>query len=454
MKMKLEKLSKFIALGLLMVLVNITGKAQQKPVVIDRIIAKVDNHFILSSDLEGAMAQYQSETNKPSSCEVLQQLVTSKLLLAKSEIDSVFVEDKAIDGELGGRMDSFIQRFGSEKNLVEAYGKSVEQLKSELRSQIKEQLVARKMQSTITENVKITPSEVQVFFNTIPKDSIPLMPREVEVGQIVRIAKATKEEKAVIRQRLVDIKKRIEAGEDFATLAKEFSEDLGSGQNGGNLGFAKRGMMVAEFEASALKLKPNQLSDIVESEFGFHLIQLLEIRGQEYNSRHILFRPDYAKLDMTAPTKYLDSLRTLILADSVKFEKAAKLHSEDKATLDSGGMLADPESRAFKLPFDSSMDPSLYFTLDSMTVGKISPPIQFRTEDGKNAVRIVYYKKRHEPHFANMKDDFQKLSTYAIGQKKSKVTDKWIENAIKEVFINVASDYEDCNIFKKPAPDN
>jgi peptidyl-prolyl cis-trans isomerase SurA len=446
----MNKIFKLLAACVLMV--N-AAQAQQKPVLIDRIIAKVDNHYILASDLEGAMAQYQSEKQRPSSCEMLQQLVTSKLLLAKSEIDSVYVEDKAVDGELIGRMDMFVQRFGSEKNLVEAYGKSIDQLKSELRSQIKEQLIARKMQGKITENVKITPSEVQVFFNEIPKDSIPLMPTEVEVGQIVRIAKANKEEKSVIRQRLVDIKKRIENGESFETLAKEFSEDLGSGQNGGNLGFAKRGMMVAEFEAAALKLKPNQMSDIIESEFGFHLIQLIEIRGQEYNSRHILLRPDYAKLDMTAPTKYLDSLRTLILADSIKFEKAAKLHSEDKTTADSGGMMSDPETRSNKLPYDSTMDPSLYFTIDTLVVGKISKSIQFRTEDGKNAVRLVYYKKRHEPHFANLKDDFQKLSLFAMSRKKSKVTDKWIENAVKEVFINVATDFADCNIFNAKSTD-
>ena len=424
-----------------------TGKSQIKPVVIDKIIAKVDNHYILSSDLEGAIAQYQEEKEKPTSCQVLQQMITSKLLLAKSEIDSVFVEEKLVDNELSGRMDMFIQRFGSEKNLVEAYGKSVETLKNELRLQIKEQMVGRRMQSKITENVKITPSEVQRFFNEIPKDSIPYMPSEVEIGQIVRIAKATKDEKTVIRQKLIDIKTRIENGEDFGKLAIEFSEDLGSGKNGGNLGFAKRGMMVAEFEAAALKMKPNQLSDIIESEFGFHLIQLLEIRGQEYNSRHILLRPDYAKLDMKAPIHYLDSIRTLILADSIKFEKAAKLHSEDKATADQGGMITDPESRSFKLPLDASMDPSLYFTIDSMTVGKISQPIQFRTDDGKNAVRILYYKKKHDPHFANMKDDFQKLSAYAISRKKAKLTDKWLETAVKDVFINVTPEYQDCNIF-------
>ena len=426
---------------------NSTIFGQVKPVVIDKIIAKIDNHYILNSDLEGAMAQYAEEKEKPSPCQVFQQMITSKLLLAKSEIDSVYVEDKLVDLELSNRMDMFIQRFGSEKNLVEAYGKSVETLKNELKLQIKEQMVGRKMQTKITENVKITPSEVQRFYNEIPKDSIPYMPSEVEIGQIVRIAKATKEEKSVIRQKLVDIKKRIENGEDFSKLAIEYSEDLGSGKAGGNLGFAKRGMMVSEFEAAALKLKPNQMSEIVESEFGFHLIQLLEIRGQEYNSKHILLRPDYAKLDMKAPTQYLDSIRTLILADSVKFEKAAKLHSEDKATADSGGTIVDPESRSGKLPLDSSMDPSLYFTIDTMTVGRISAPIQFRTDDGKNAVRILFYKKKHNPHFANMKDDFQKLSTYAISRKKSTITDKWLTDAVKDVFINVTPDFKDCNIY-------
>jgi peptidyl-prolyl cis-trans isomerase SurA len=427
--------------------ITLMAAAQTKPKVIDKIIARVDNHIILESDLQGAMVQYQDQPQKPSVCDVLQQIVTSKLLLAKSEIDSVYVEDKQIDGELTGRMDSFVQRFGSEKNLVEAYGKSIEMLKSEMRSQIKEQMVSRKMQSKITENVKITPSEVQLFFSEIPQDSLPLMPAEVEIGQIVRLAKANKEEKSVIRQRLVDIKKRIELGEDFGKLAKEYSEDLGSGANGGNLGFAKRGAMVPEFEAAALKLKPNQMSDIVESDFGFHLIQLLDIRGQEYNSRHILLRPDYAKLDMTAPTRFLDSLRILIVADSIKFTKAAKLHSEDKATADGGGMLLDPESRSVKLPFDSSMDPSLYFTLDTMEVNSVSKPVQFRTEDGKNAVRIIFYKKKHPTHFASLKEDFQKLSMYALQRKKAKTTDKWVDNATKEVFINISPEYKNCNIF-------
>ena len=438
---------KFILLFVFTTSLSAYVKAQIKPVVIDRIIAKIDNHFILNSDLEGALAQYQEEKEKPSNCQVLQQMITSKLLLAKSEIDSVYVEEKLVDSELSGRMDMFIQRFGSEKNLVEAYGKSVETLKNELRLQIKEQMVGRKMQGKITENVKITPSEVKRFFNEIPKDSIPYMPTEVEVGQIVRVAKATKDEKSVIRQKLVDIKKRVEDGEDFSKLAIEFSEDLGSGKNGGNLGFAKRGMMVAEFEAAALKLKPNQMSDIVESEFGFHLIQLIEIRGQEYNAKHILLRPDYAKLDMKAPIEFLDSIRTLILADSIKFDKAAKKFSEDKVTMESGGMIADPESRSYKLPLDSSMDPTLYFAIDSMTVGSVSKPIQFRTDDGKNAVRILYYKKKYDPHFANIKDDYQKLTTYALARKKSQVTDNWLASAVKDVFINVVPEFQSCNIF-------
>ena len=179
------------------------------------------------------------------------------------------------------------------------------------------------------------------FMMRIPKDSLPYMPAEVEVGQIVRFAKPTKEQKEVLRQRLLDLKKRVENGEDFAKLAKEISEDVGSAQNGGDLGFAKRGVMVAPFEGAALKLKPNEMSDVVESDFGLHLIQLLETRGAEYHARHILLRPDYNRLDLTGPTHYLDSLRNLIQIDSLKFEKAAHDFSEDKSTADAGGLLRD-----------------------------------------------------------------------------------------------------------------
>lgn len=423
--------------------------AAKPAVVIDKIIAKVDNYYVLKSELDQTFEQYEAQAQaakqaSPSKCQILESLILNKFLVAKAEIDSVTVPEKQVENELTGRMDQMAMQYGSEKGIVEQFGKSIDQLKGEYRAQVREQLLGREMQKKITEDVKITPKEVRQFFNAIPKDSIPYLPTEVEVGQIIRVAKVTREEKTRLRQRLLDLKKRVEAGEDFAKLAKEFSEDVGSAQNGGNLGFAKRGMMVPEFEAAAMKLKPMQLSDIVESDFGFHLIQLIEMRGQEYNARHVLFRPEYARLDLTEPKRFLDSIRTRIVTDSVKFEKAAHDFSEDKTTAEVGGLMRDRESGSTKLALDASMEPTLFFTLDTMKVGSISAPMEFRTDDGKSAVRILYYKTKIPPHYASYRDDYQKLQSYALGRKRNSAVEKWFAKSKGEVFIQVDPEYRDC----------
>jgi peptidyl-prolyl cis-trans isomerase SurA len=422
----------------------------QTPVVLDKIIAKVDNYYLLKSELEQQMQQYaQSGQPAPPKCQLLESLVVGKLMLAKAEIDSVLVEDKRIDSELNARMEQMEQQFGSQKNIVEAYGKTIASLKDELRSAIKEQLTTRKMQDKITGDVKVTPKEVRRFFDLIPKDSLPYLPSEVEIGQIVRMAKTTKAQKDELYKRLLDYKRRVENGEKFEDLAKLYSEDIGSGKRGGDLGFSKRGQMVAPFEAAALKLKPNQMSDVVESEFGYHLIKLLETRGQEYHAQHILLRPDYQRLDVTEPTRFLDSIRVLIQRDTLKFEKAAKEFSEDKATQDGGGMLTDPQTRSIRMPLDGSMESGLYFTVDTMKVGTISAPMSYRTEDGRSAMRILYYKAKHPPHFANLQDDFQRLSNYTLNRKRNTAIEKWFAKAKDDVFIYIVDEYQECNVLKR-----
>jgi peptidyl-prolyl cis-trans isomerase SurA len=378
----------------------------------------------------------------------LEGLVVNKLMLAKAEIDSVIVDDKRIEAELNSRMEQMEGQYGSAKNIVEAYGKSIATLKEDLRASLKEQLTGRKMQDKITDDVKITPKEVAAFFNEIPRDSLPYLPAEVEISHIIRIAKPNKNQKEELYAKLLDFRRRVEKGESFEDLAKVHSEDLGSGKRGGDLGFAKRGAMVAPFEAAALRLKPNQMSDVVESEFGFHLIQLLEIRGQEYHARHILLRPDYQKLDLTEPTKFLDSIRVLVQRDSTTFEKAAKEFSEDKPTQDAGGVLMDATNGGNRLAYDGTMDPALFFALDSMKVGTISAPIPFRTDDGRSAVRILYFKAKHAPHFANLKDDYQKLSQITLSRKKNNAIEKWFMKAKEDVFIFIDEEFKDCRILE------
>lgn len=443
------KLNRWV-LGLCLLVGSISAMAQEveNKNVLDRIIVKVDNYFILKSEVENQYQQYitSGQANSPNRCQILEGLVVNKLMLAKAEIDSVIVDDKRIEAELNSRMEQMEGQYGSAKNIVEAYGKSIATLKEDLRSSLKEQLTGRKMQDKITDEVKITPKEVAAFFNEIPRDSLPYLPAEVEISHIIRVAKPNKNQKEELYAKLLDFRRRVEKGESFEELAKVHSEDLGSGRRGGDLGFAKRGAMVAPFEAAALRLKPNQMSDVVESEFGFHLIQLLEIRGQEYHARHILLRPDYQKLDLTESTKFLDSIRVLVQRDSTTFEKAAKEFSEDKATQDAGGVIMDASNGGNRLAYDGTMDPALFFALDSMKVGTISAPIPYRTDDGRSAVRILYFKAKHPPHFANLKDDYQKLSQITLSRKKNNAIEKWFMKAKDDVFIFIDDEYKDCRI--------
>lgn len=435
--------------AIFMLLCSVVSFGQgQQGVSLDKIIARVDNHYILSSELEDMYNQYKAEgRGAPEKCQLLESLIINKMLLAKAEIDSVTVEDKEVDGELNAKMNYMVQRFGSEKNIVEAYGKSIENLKGELRQQVKEQKIVEKMQRTISGNVKITPADVRKFFNSIPKDSLPYIPSEVEVGHIVKKGTVTREQKEKLRQQLQELKQRAEKGEDFAMLAQIYSEDLGSAKVGGDLGFAKRGQMVPEFEGAALGLKPGEMSNVIESQFGFHLIKLIETRGAEYHARHILLRPDYNKgTDMTDATRALDSLRALIKTDSLKFAKAALDNSDDKETAESGGLIQDRSTGQARLTLDASMDPALYFAIDTMKVGDLSMPVSYRLEDGSSAMRILWYKSKSEPHTANLHDDYEKLAQIVLSNKRNNALEEWFKKAQGDVYISIEPEYRNCKV--------
>jgi len=445
------KMNRLGILGVWIALVWVVAGVQQswaQGKSIDRIAAKVDNYIVLQSELEAYQAEAEAAGRTLDQCQILQQLLLQKLLAAKAEIDSVTVDEKDVEATLDRRMEYMIRtQFGSPEKLIEAYGKTPEALKSELRPQIKEQLSVQKMQEKITEKLKVTPSEVRRFYNAMPQDSIPYFSTEVEVAQIVKLASISKEEKNSIKARMNQIRNRItDGGEDFADLARTNSVD-GSAADGGDLGWAKRGMMVPEFEGTAMKLKKGEISQVIETEFGFHLIQLLDRKGEEYRARHILVRPSYSDADLAEPTRYLDSLRTLIQADSIRFENAAKLYSDDKATKGNGGVISDPNSRSSKI-FMEALDPGLYFAIDTMQVGGISKPLQYRTDDGKTAMRIIYFRKKIPPHTATLEEDWDKIAAAALNEKKARALNDWFKKAKDDVYINVHEALKECNVLQ------
>ncbi|WP_246000642.1 peptidylprolyl isomerase [Pontibacter diazotrophicus] len=421
----------------------------QAPVqrTVDGIIAKVDNYVVLRSDVEFGYLQYlQQSKQQPSDemkCQIFTSLLQDKLLLARAEIDSIVVEEPLVANELDRRIQYLAGQVGGVERLEQYYNKSITQLKEELRRTVREQMVMENMQREITGKVTVTPKEIKKYFNNIPADSLPYFSSEVEIGQIVKHATVSKTQKQAAREQLQALRERILAGEDFATLATQFSQDPGSAQAGGELGFFKKKELVPEYEAAALRLEPGGISNVVESQFGFHLIQLIERRGQEFNTRHILIKPATATVDVQEAITALDSIRTKIQNDSLlTFPKAAKEHSDDKATKDNGGMMAGRDGSTY-IPMDQ-VDPSIFFVIDTMQVGDISKPIPFTTEDGKEAVRIIYLKGKSKPHLANLQDDYQRISNAALAEKRSKAVDEWFRKNIDTVFIEIDPEYQEC----------
>lgn len=420
--------------------------------VLDGIIVKVDNQIVLRSELEIMHAQAIA-SGQPATpglkCEILEQLVLNKLMLARAEADSIVVADDQVKSELDRRMAYFVAQVGSEQKLEEYYNKTIKQLKDDLSKQVRDQLVMQKMQDQITGNLSVTPAEVAKYFRRIPQDSLPYFSTEVEVGQIVKIGKPSRKNRDEAKARLEEIKKRIEKGEDFATLARKYSEDPASAADGGNLGFFKKKELVPEYEAAALKLDPNQLSAVVESQFGFHLIQLLERRGEEFNTRHILIKPAASSVDMAETAESLNKLRTRILQDSVSFAKAAKDNSDDRNTKNSGGLFVNPQTGSSFVPLDK-IDPAIFFTIDTMKVGQITKPLPYRTEDGKEAQRIIYLKSKTPPHQANLRDDYQKIAVAALAEKRNNALDEWFDKNRSLVFLEVSPDFVNCNLLQTP----
>lgn len=442
---------KYIKLGFVAILLGLVGgvKAQSddKGVVIDRIIAKVDDYIVLKSELDRAYLEFLSRgelAQGNAKCQILESLVINKMMVAKAEIDSIYVLDAEVESNLDRRMSYFIQQIGSEERLEEIYNKSIEEFKEELFDQIKEQMIVQKMQGTIGEDVSVTPGEVKKFFSKIPADSLPYFSTEVTIGQIVKIPEVNDNRKDEIRKQMLELKRRIENGEDFGQLAKKYSQDPGSAPAGGELGFFKRGELAPEYEAAALSMKPGEISRPVESQFGFHLIQLIERRGNTYSSRHILIIPKSTESDVQEAKDFLDSLRTSVIEDSMRFEVLAKEHSDDQLTAGNGGFFSDATG-AMRVSVEE-IDPTLFFTIDTMAVGSITRPMEFRMADGTDAVRILMYKEKVAPHQANLLQDYQKIRAASIADKRNKIMSKWFKDAQGEVYIHVDPEYESCRI--------
>ncbi len=436
---------------LLGMLINANGQTDKTDqVVVDKVIAVIADQIVLQSELENAIIQY-ARSGQPveanSKCVIFEDLLFKKLLLNQAELDSVEVSEDQIKSDIARRIEYFVQQIGSEEKLVEFYGKSIPEIKDEFHDLIREQMLTQQMQGSITSGVDISPKEVKAFFNDIPKDSLPFINSEVVVEHIVIDPVISEAEKVLTRQKIEAIRTRVLQGEDFGTLAFLYSQDPGSAKKNGELGFMERAALVKEFAAVAFTIQPGQVSDIFETQFGFHIVQLIERRGQQANVRHILIKPQVGQSDLVTAKTKLDSIRKQILeVDSVKFEATAAQNSNDKSTRMNGGKLINPQtgSTTFEIDEVSKVDPSLFFILDKMKPGEISQPVIYQKFDGSQSYRIVKLVSLTEPHRANLQDDYLKVTSAAKAEKEKEAIDKWIQNKIKVNYIRIDEALLDC----------
>lgn len=424
-----------------------SGAFAQSKTVVDKIVAVVGSNLILKSDVDNEYQQYVTQgyaADDDTRCSVIEELLFQKLLINQAVLDSVEITEAQVEGELEQRINYFIKQIGSEQKLEEYYGKSISQIKEDFRGDIKKLLLAKSMQAKITNDIKVTPADVRAYFNSIPPDSLPLLNSEVEVGQITKKPPISEAEKQRVKEKLNEMRERIVKGEDFSTLAVLYSEDPGSARNGGELGLLNRNELVPEFAAEAFTLKGKEVSKIVESQFGYHIIQLIDRKGELINVRHILLVPKTSGADLLKAQIFCDSVHQLILKDSLNFADAAFKFSDDSESKNNGGIIPNPQTGSSKFE-TAELDPTTFFTIDKLKVGEISEPVIMQTPDGKKAYRLLYLKSRSEPHRANMKDDYQRVQNIALSLKQNKVIDTWIKNKLKTTFVKIDEEYKSCN---------
>jgi len=446
-----KRISKALVLTLLtlFILTSITYAQQSK--VLDKIVAIVNNHIILKSDVDSVVAQYMQQSNKDNFSKqlwyhALQSEVNKFVLMEKAKIDSITVTDDQIDRQLNQRISQMEQQAGSKKALENYFGKSIVELKAQWRPIYKQQAVVQKLRQQEESSINITRPEVRDFFNSIPKDSIPNVPEQVQLAQIVKIPPPDSNAEASTLKLAKELRDSIVVyHKNFSELAKRWSQGP-SAKNGGHLGLISINDLVPSYSAAAAALKPGEISKVVKSPFGYHIIRLNKRVGDKIDTDHILLKVNENKRDDQKAINFLNKLRDSVLVDHKNFAELARKYSDDEATAPRGGLLENPQTGARLIPI-KQLDPALYrivLLLDKE--GQISKPKPFTTSGPNNqkAYRIVQLKKRIEEHQANLKQDFELIKNIALRQKQARIMQKWLKNLRNEIYVE----------YKIPVPDD
>ncbi|MEI6347692.1 MAG: peptidylprolyl isomerase [Bacteroidota bacterium] len=435
----------------LLITLSISAQENKKP-VIDEVIAIVGNKSVLLSDIENQYLQYRMQSQGADidpnvRCIILENILFSKLLITQAQLDSVEITDPQVEERIERNMRYFISQFGTKQKLEEFYKKTISEIKEELRENVKDQLFVEFMQDKITRGINITPTEIKTYFKKIPADSIPMVSSEFEILEISKTPKVSPEQENEVKTKLNEFRNRVLAGEDFATLAVLYSEDPGSAIKGGELGFVNRGELYPEFETAAFALKTGEISPIIKTKAGFHIIQLIERRGQAINVRHILINPKPSIDEMTMAKVTLDSVYTLLQNKTITFDEAVVKYSS-APNKNSGGNIVNPYTGATFFS-ETQIDETLKNSIEKLIVGEFSTPILSKNDDGETCFRIIKLKSKTTPHRANMVEDYDKVQKAALEDKKQRTLNLWVAGKIKDIYVKISPDYKKC-LFTHP----
>ncbi|MCP4442604.1 MAG: peptidylprolyl isomerase [Aureispira sp.] len=451
-------------LSIIIILISSFSTFAQRQEV-DRVIGIVGNEIILRSEVE---AQYKIMTAQGGTtpddirCIIFEQLLSNALILAEAEKDSVTVTEVEVDAQIDARISQILAYMGGDPDQFKEYYKmSPQEMKDFMFDQMEKQLILQKMQGNVFSSISITPKEVKKFFKNIPKDSLPFFNSEIELAEIVikpQINPAEDKRALELAQKLH--KQITEDSVDFGELAGKFSADPGSASRGGVLGVVPRGQLVPEYEAVAYQLEKDEVSEIVKTQYGYHIIQLIERLGNNINTRHILIKPEITEADQQQAVSKLDSIRKLILLDTLTFDQAILRFSEDEFSKTRAGALLNPQTGEpyFEM---GDLDPEVYFAVVDLEIGEMSKPIPYQDQTGESNYRLVKIRNKTEPHVANLKDDYSKIQTAALEEKKGRFIQEWVDRKIQENYIqikpglNLGNSFggemtiESCDVLKK-----
>lgn len=420
--------------------------------VIDQVIWVVGDEAILKSEVEGVrrdMLVNRETIDGDPYCLIPEQIAVEKLYLHQAKADSIDVPVTSVNREVEQRLNTAIMYYGSREKLEEYEGRSLTEIRESMRERMRNGEIVRQVQSKIVSNVKLTPSEIRKYYSSLSQDSLPYIPTAVEVQIITMRPKIPLTEIDAVKNKLRDFTDQVNKGSDFGTLARLYSED-GSSSKGGELGFMGRAQLVPEFASAAFALNdPKKVSNIVESEYGYHIIQMIERRGDRINARHILLKPKVPQEETDRTTNRIDSLAKDIRDKKFTFEEAAQYLSEDKDSRNSKGLLVNKSqygTNSGTARFEMKELPQeIAKVVDKMAVGDISDPFTMIDEKGKQVVAIVKLRQRIDGHRANVSDDFQVLKEIVENNKKEEVLKKWLENKIKNTYVWINDDWKNCD---------